>query len=83
MMTFCETTEQPPMADDTRERLAALEVEVRNLTKHVASMAETLDTLNVILNQAKGARWAVLGVAALAGFFSGKLGGLFAAIGYK
>ena len=81
-MTSCETLELPLM-DDTRERLAALEVEVRNLTKHVASMAETLDALNMILNQAKGARWAVLGVAALAGFFSGKVGGLLAAAGWK
>lgn len=81
-MTFDGLTE-PPMADDTRERLAALEVMVRNLTGQVEAMNKTVAQLNEILNQAKGARWAVLGVAGLAGFLSGRMGAFLAAMGWK
>ena len=68
------------MADDTRDRLIALEVEVRNLSRASEKMAETLERIDGILNKADGARWAVIGIAALAGFLSSKAGAVVAAL---
>lgn len=61
------------MTDDTRERLIRLEEQVKHLNRSVDDMADTVRELKDLLAQAKGARWAIIGVASLAGFFAGKL----------
>jgi predicted KAP-like P-loop ATPase len=54
-------------ADDTRDRVIALEVQVRNLEGDIQSMARKVDVMHEILLQAKGARWVIIGTAAIAG----------------
>ena len=75
--TFSETMEPPPVTDDTRDRLIALEVEVRQLTKMVEGMTATLDRLDNVLQQAKGAKWIVFGLAGLTGFLASKASWFF------
>lgn len=69
--------------DDTRDRLIALEVKVDHLTTKLDATAGKVDELHSLLMQARGARWAIIGVAALAGFISAKLGPLTAWLGGK
>lgn len=64
------------MPDDTRDRLIAVEVELKHLTETLAKMSAQVETLHDLMHAAKGARWAILGVSGLAGFLSGKAGGL-------
>lgn len=64
------------MTDSEIERIAKLEVKIEHLTHAMDEMGGKLSTLVDLLNQAKGARWAILGVSGLAGFLSGKAGGL-------
>jgi predicted esterase YcpF (UPF0227 family) len=58
---------------DEKERIRALEVKVDYLTETIEKMADTVDQLNAVMQQARGARWAILGVAGLAGFLAAKL----------
>mgnify|MGYP000187324216 CR=1 FL=1 len=58
--------------DDTRDRLIALEVEVRNLTKLVENMSVTLEKVDGVLQQATGAKWLVIVLAGVMGFFTSK-----------
>ncbi|WP_454917416.1 hypothetical protein [Xanthobacter sediminis] len=70
-----------PAETDTRDRVVALEVEVRHMADTVERMARQLDELHALLQQARGARWLLVGVAMLigaAGGFLAKLGTLFA-----
>lgn len=60
------------MPDDTRDRLIALEANVRHLTLTVDEMAATVKELSQLLHAAKGARWAIMGAAAIGGFISAK-----------
>lgn len=55
------------MTDDTRDRVIALEVQVRGLEEDVQAMRRKVDEMHAILLQAKGARWVIIGSAAIAG----------------
>ena len=70
------------MSDDTRDRLIRLETEVEHLTKNVASMSAQVKDMHELLMQAKGARWAILGMAGIGGFISAKLTALIPWIGH-
>lgn len=55
-------------------RIAVLEANQRHLEGKITSMSGKVDEMHEVLLQAKGAKWAILGVASLAGFFAGKFG---------
>lgn len=65
------------MSDDLRERLVRLETEMRHVTAQLDEMHGQLRTLIDLLNQARGARWLLLGMASLGGFALGKASDLF------
>lgn len=58
-------------------RIAVLEATQRHLEGKVDSMSTKVDEMHSLLMQARGARWAILGVASLAGFLAGKASFLF------
>lgn len=62
---------------DNHERLVRLETEHKHLTEKVEDMADKVTEMHELLMQARGARWAIVGMASLGGFFAGKLAGLF------
>ena len=53
-------------------RMAVLEATQKHLEVKVDHMSTKVDEMHSILLQARGARWAILGVASLAGFLAGK-----------
>jgi hypothetical protein len=57
---------------ELEERIAVLEVQQRNIEVRLTAMGVKVDEMHSVLLQAKGARWAILGVASLAGFLAGK-----------
>lgn len=59
---------------ELEERIAVLEANFKHADAKLDKMAEKVDEMHEVLLQAKGARWAILGVASLAGFFAGKIG---------
>jgi len=61
--------------DDLRERLAALEVEVRYMREAIAHLTRSVETLTGLLAQAKGARLAIGMVLVVAGAVSTYLPG--------
>lgn len=65
------------------ERIAVLEANQQFMREQLLEMNETLKQINELMLTAKGARWAVIGVASLAGFLSGKMGAVLAALGFK
>lgn len=58
---------------DTRDRVIRLEAEVESMAKTVESMSKKVSEMHELLQQAKGARWAILVMAAVGGFISAKL----------
>lgn len=65
------------MTDDTRDRVIALEVEVRTLDEKLTGMARKVDEMHSFLLQAKGARWAIIAMASVGGFLAGTAAKLF------
>lgn len=63
------------------ERIRALEVQVDHLVVTVDRMAGKVDELHNMLQAAKGARWVLMGTAALVGFIGAKLGALAGFLG--
>lgn len=63
------------------ERIAKLETEIEHMSRDIAAMATKVDQMHGILMQAKGAQWAVLGMAGLMGFLASKAGELVGWIG--
>ena len=59
---------------ELEERIAVLETNHRHAEAKLDNMAKKVDEMHEVLLQAKGARWAILGVASLAGFIAAKLG---------
>jgi phage-related minor tail protein len=71
------------MHDDTRDRVVALERDVKHLSQQVDDMADKVSQMHQLLMQAKGARWAVLTLVAVGGFVAGKLGSLVSLFGLR
>lgn len=59
------------MSDDTRERIAALEVQVNHLAATLNKTNEVVTELRDLLLQAKGARWLLGILIAIGGFVAG------------
>jgi len=59
--------------DDTRDRVIRLEAEVETLIAIQAANTKKLDEMHALFLQAKGARWAIITMAAVGGFISAKL----------
>ena len=57
-----------------RERLTRLEEQVKTLSEDLKDAKKTLTQIYDLMNQAKGAKWAILGVASLAGLLGSKAG---------
>ena len=55
------------------ERVAKLEVQIEHLTTKLDDMHGKVEEMHAILLQAKGARWALVGVAGAAGLVSGMI----------
>lgn len=62
------------MTDDIRERITRLETKFEHISTEIDKISDQVDTLVNLLNQAKGARWVIAGMAALGGFVAAKLG---------
>ena len=68
------------ICSDTRDRLIRLE---QKFESHAVDMQETSEKVNKIydlMNQAKGAKWAILGFAGISGFLGGKGSAILSAI---
>jgi septal ring factor EnvC (AmiA/AmiB activator) len=65
---------EPQVTESEKERIARLETQIIHLADSIRSMSAKVDDLHTLLNQAKGARWALLGMAGIAGFFGSKAG---------
>lgn len=61
------------MQDDTRERVTALEVELKHVSKQLSDMGEKVNEMHALLLSARGARWIIITAAAIGGFLSAKL----------
>jgi hypothetical protein len=58
---------------DLRERLVRLETEMEHMTAKLDDVSKKVTLLVDLLNQAKGARWVIAGMAAIGGFVAAKL----------
>jgi hypothetical protein len=58
------------------ERIARLETELEHMSRDISAMSVKVDQMHSILSQAKGAQWAVLGMAGFMGFIASKAGEL-------
>lgn len=58
---------------DTRDRVIRLETTVETMAAEQAKMARKVDEMHSLLQQARGARWALIGAATIGGFVSAKL----------
>jgi predicted esterase YcpF (UPF0227 family) len=68
---------------ELEERIAVLEANQQFIKEQLSEMNYTLKQINEIMLQAKGAKWAIIGVASLAGFLSSKMGAVIGALGFK
>lgn len=62
----------PP--DDTRDKVVALEVELRHLSAQVNEMSDKVAEMHDVLMQARGVRWIIVLMAGVGGFVASKLG---------
>lgn len=65
---------------DTRDRVIRLETQMEHMEKTLASMSAKVDSMHALLQQARGARWFLIGIAMVigaAGGFLVKLGTIF------
>jgi hypothetical protein len=58
---------------DTRDRVIRLEAELDALTKSVEQMANKVTEMHELLLRAKGAKYIIVGSAAIGGFLSAKM----------
>ena len=54
------------------ERITRLETELEHMSKDISTMSVKVDQMHSILSQAKGAQWAVIGMAGFMGFIASK-----------
>lgn len=71
-----------PNSNDA-ERIAVLEANQRHMEHKIDQMASKVDEMHEVLLQARGARWAIIGVAGMAGFLASKLASVAAFFGMK
>lgn len=64
------------MNDDTRDKVIRLEEQLSALTRTVDKMAGQVEIMSNLLQQARGAKWVIVGSAGVAGFLAGKVGAL-------
>lgn len=60
-------------ATDTRDRVIALERDMKHMSEAVEKMAVQVSEMHTLLQQAKGARWAIVGAATIGGFMAAKV----------
>jgi hypothetical protein len=60
------------VSDDTRDRVIRLETTVDHLSKQLEDTHAKVSEMHGLLLQAKGAKWVIMGGAAVAGFLSAK-----------
>ena len=60
------------MADDTRDKVIALEADVKYLTAQIDGLSKQVAEIHDLLQQARGARWLLLGLATFGGFIASK-----------
>jgi len=70
------------MADNTRDIVIRLEAEMKAMQHDMASTSKKVDEMHSLLQQAKGARWAIFAMAALGGFVSAKLSAFIPWLGF-
>jgi hypothetical protein len=58
---------------DTRDRVIRMEAEVENLEQKVDHMSKKIDDMHDVLMQARGARYVIVGAAAIGGAVTGFL----------
>lgn len=68
---------------ELEERIAVLETNQQFMREQLSEMNEKLTAVHELMLAAKGARYAVIFAASIAGFLSGKLGGALSALGLK
>lgn len=67
--------------DDQGERIARLEEQVRGLRSDVRGLAAKVANVHDTIQQARGARWAIVSMAMVGGFLAGLLAKLQNLIG--
>lgn len=67
---------------DLRERVATLEAENRHISNQLEELTQIVKRIDKAFEQAKGAKWVLVGLAGIGGFFAGKLGALAALFGF-
>lgn len=65
------------MTDNTRDIVIRLDAEMTSMKKQLDSVESKVSEMHALLQQARGARWAIFAMAALGGFVSAKLSFLF------
>lgn len=63
------------------ERITALEVTIKHVSDNQDRMAAQMQEVHDLLLKAKGAKWAIIGLASLGGFLSAKLWSIAALFG--
>ncbi len=71
------------MPDDTRDRVMRLESELLHMEKKLDQVSTQVKEMHEILIGARGAKWAIMLIVAIAGFFAGKLGAVSSIFGVK
>lgn len=56
------------------DRIARLETNISHMSVALERNTEMLETLNNVLQQARGAKWALMLIASIAGFLGFKIG---------
>ena len=68
------------VSDDLRERLVRLETEMKYATQKLDDMSAQMTALVSLMNQGKGAKWALAGMSGLVGLVSGSVGSVGAIV---
>ena len=59
---------------DLLDRIARIETNISHMSVALERNTEMLETLNNVLQQARGAKWALMLIASIAGFLGFKIG---------
>lgn len=65
------------MESDTRDRVIRLEAKVEEMSRRQAETSTKVTEMHELLLKARGAKYVIVGSAAIGGFISGKLAYLF------